>query len=288
MIVNCNLIEDLNEVIRKKLEKNKIKFDRNKDIIIQYLNFVNKIIEQKPRRVAINKEFKNPFKFNRIINEIKLKLEQGQNVNLYLSKKINDASYNDKMLNYYKIYHFHLGDGIEKGFRKRSKELLYVFIDEEDACILGIFNHGQWGMEFFLKIIDNNWPYKLDNTTMKGISSVSNIEQKDIENSMNNNQVYMQQVRNRVCLPPGLGVMSSGDSIKIVEERNFLYSSLEEAEKDIENNTVSKLSDKDYEEIKTKMSDLGMEKLNFKVIDMIGYELILYNENINIKLSYII
>ncbi|MDP0493260.1 MAG: hypothetical protein Q7K48_02965, partial [Fusobacterium sp. JB021] len=156
--IKANFIKDLEDFQTKELKKHNFKINNNKSIGIQYFNSLNKLIPVTKYNVCIAKEFKVPFKYEKIIFEIIKKLKLGLNINGYLSKNIFRSYYNDAMLNHFGIYHLHLGDGIKFGFRKRSSDLLHIYLKNNNAYILGIFPHKNWLEEDKIKIIVNNWP----------------------------------------------------------------------------------------------------------------------------------
>ena len=62
------------------------------------------------------------------------------------------------LLNDWGIYHFHLGDSLEKtGFIKRTGPVLFARVTDEYFYMLDILGHGSWSQQRLVEIIHTNW-----------------------------------------------------------------------------------------------------------------------------------
>lgn len=227
--VECDFISDLKNQQKKILLKNGYKISEKKDIILQYYNTVNRLIHPLNYKVEINPNFNIPYKFSKVIKEIIFKLKNGKNINSFLSKTIIESSYNDLMFNNFGFYHLHLGHKINNGFRGRTNELMLIYINDTKVYILGIFNHSDWLDDAKLRIIKKNWPellepFKLKNITM--VDEFSKIERIKLRKRKINIPI---KIDNEYYLF-NLGVSSDGNSINVVNKRNYLVNLIMEEE----------------------------------------------------------
>lgn len=260
-----NFIKDLEGFQKKELIKYNFKINNNKSIGIQYFNSLNKIIPVTKYNIYIAKEFKIPFKYEKIISEIIKKLELGININGYLSKNIFRSDYNDAMLNHFGIYHLHLGNGIKNGFRKRSGDLLHIYLKNNNIYILGIFPHKNWLEEGKIEIIANNWPETLKEYEMSKFLEIPNYSEKNNIKARKRNKAVLTQINGKVYMI-NLGVASSGDSVLVVKRSDELFSNVLNVEKKIKTNFKSYLSENDYREILKRMEYYKISTLNLKMI----------------------
>jgi hypothetical protein len=70
------------------------------------------------------------------------------------------------------VYHLHLGTEIDPKtqFIKRTDDLLFLRVDDENAYLIGIYPHSKsWTRQEFVKIIHQNWPESIARNRLKGI-----------------------------------------------------------------------------------------------------------------------
>ena len=142
-------------------------------IFIQYLNYRSKIVFPKPRKVTFSKLFEqqaNQHSNKIAISKLKIAFEEGKDVNAYLSKDSLNASKFDGLLDYYGVKHFHLGESIENGFVKRTKDLALVFVNNDEAFFLAIKPHGMdaWHNPDVLEILDSEKPELIKHAKIQG------------------------------------------------------------------------------------------------------------------------
>lgn len=102
-----------------------------------------------------------------LIDDMKEKLENGDDVNGHLSKLVfKDMNKTDKMLDDWNIYHLHLRLGSPNVFdkaRTQSGDLLMAVILHDDAYFIDVTSHSNddWFDVRYLKIIKDNWEQEL-------------------------------------------------------------------------------------------------------------------------------
>lgn len=165
--ITSNFLEDLKYFQKKELKKFNCKIEKNKDIGIQYFNTLHKLIPVNTYKVFFPKDFIIPPIYKKVIFEIKHKLENNLSVISYLSTSLLKSNFKDQMLNNFGIYHLHLGHGLKNGFRERTGNLLFIYIQKSNVYFLGIFPHYKWLLEDKLEIIVENWPNLLNMYELK-------------------------------------------------------------------------------------------------------------------------
>lgn len=157
-----------------------------KTLIITNINYRKRNPVQKKRTVYFSKEILKNGKYNEnlsVIQEIKTKFENGENISPYLSKasKVifapnpkNRYADKDLLLNDWNINHLHLGENIQKnGFVQRTKDVLFCRITKDSVYFIDILSHNKednpWTEKDLLRIIRGNWinlmPLKLNGIT---------------------------------------------------------------------------------------------------------------------------
>ncbi|WP_332402927.1 hypothetical protein [Vibrio metschnikovii] len=104
------------------------------------------------------------------ISEIAQKLENGQDINGLLSnkvKKLNQVKHADLLRSEWGIYHLHFKES-------RSEELLFVYLNENNAYLIDILKHEKadgsvvtWTNTDLIQIMHDNWPHVIESYIYK-------------------------------------------------------------------------------------------------------------------------
>lgn len=140
------------------------------DIIIALLNFLNKLVIEKEKKVLYSKELSEKINTKQlspdIINKLEVfqrKFESGEEVNSNLSRSVFNSKKLDYAFNIWNIKHLHLSDSVsfcDKAMKKnRSGQLLFFIENNDTVCFIDVRDHPK-GSGFtafsFLQIIENN------------------------------------------------------------------------------------------------------------------------------------
>lgn len=190
--------------------------------LINLFTLKEKVIAALPRRVEISTELVNQLNnqyasFSPIVNYLKLLFLNGGELNQHQSKQVLNYKTPDHLIFDWKIYHLHLNDKKTKHnyFVDRTDELLFVYIDNEQALFLGIFTHKpktNFSNISLLEIIDNNWKSILPYRTDIGQLSVNFTDEERLSLRENNINVGTLQVNGKYISQPNFGQVSSGKS----------------------------------------------------------------------------
>ncbi|MCG9096220.1 hypothetical protein [Laribacter hongkongensis] len=128
---------------------------------IVYCCLQHRRVSPKPRNVILSKEFqKNSLANDKEWMSIQNDIQKGRDINLYMSKKINDWQAVDYLLYTCNISHFHLYKNKEGGIREH---LVFGIFTKENFYALNIGKHGDlYKPDDFISIVVSNWPELLD------------------------------------------------------------------------------------------------------------------------------
>lgn len=153
------------DVVLKRLGYRNISSDLLQKTI-QLFAICERKIENTRRSVHVSKELQE--KEDKRIDLIVKKIIDGDDVNPYLSKTIEEIGFNDMLLNDWGIYHFHLGEKIDSsGFIERTKDVLFGIITDHDAYLIDIMPHDNWSEIGLLEIVYANWSKILEPREVK-------------------------------------------------------------------------------------------------------------------------
>ena len=248
--------------IRADLYRDWVEFSRNQiiafgynlsgnenddDLTILYFNIVFRHIEPLPRKVLLSHEFILPtdstgrFDYNNNFNELKRKIEAGEDINPYLSRRIVKLDYNDPMLNDWGVQHFHLGQTtMSSGLIEGTKHVIFAKILYDTAYIIQAYDHDHWTDGEVLTILHSNWPELLEPHRIHGIYAIKESRDSDL------GQIRKAHINPTIDLgngnvfaPLGGGVVMNGRSMELIR-KNILYKhSIRSVEKWIINNSDS-------------------------------------------------
>ncbi|WP_206406623.1 hypothetical protein [Clostridium sp. ATCC 25772] len=242
--VIINFKQDWISRLKKELESyGYIVKETGDDICFSYFNLRKRLIQPIPRKVMISNQFKCPKEFKKALNLLKDKIEKGENIYPYLSKRILNLSYHDDLLNDWGIYHLHLGTEIDKNtkFIKRTAPLLFARFDEGHAYFINIYKHGAWTKQKMIRILHENWPESIGQFRMKEIESVTpKLTDKQYAMLRKSHVTTIVEVEKGVVyFPIGMGYMSSGHSMEVIRLCEHYSNVLYDYEKHIKDNIVA-------------------------------------------------
>lgn len=183
-----NFIEDfesdIENIYKKYLIKENLAYKNTQSYFHQYMNFLDRYIIPKPRKVleSSNLKISNNVK-TQGYEKLKEKISKGEDINQYQSKKLDESFYIDELFNFEGLVHLHLGDSIEdkksrnKNYIDRTENLAIAMITDARAYILSIEPHGKntWVNEKYLQILRHEFPELFKEQTI-GKLSVNDIE----------------------------------------------------------------------------------------------------------------
>ncbi|HIF9078879.1 TPA: hypothetical protein ACX6NV_003791 [Photobacterium damselae] len=109
--------------------------------------------------------------------------------------------------------------GKNKGLIQGNKEILFIFITDEVAHIIGIFDHSSWTKLEVLKIVHDNWPNLLEPWRQIGVidlvQEVTDDDRKSLRDCNINSAV---KIGNNVYSGPGGGITAGGTGTNEIQK----------------------------------------------------------------------
>jgi hypothetical protein len=211
----------------------------DEEVVRIYLNLQKRLVEPKPRQVHRSKEFQCPAELQNGLSVAECAMRRGDNLTPFLSKFIKRADYDDPLLNHWGIHHLHLGTNIDSDqFVERTGPLLFAMFDSECAYLINVYSHGAWAMQDMVRILHDNWPESIEPYRLNNVISLANsVSDQDVKVLRKKNvNTFVEIAPNIVYAPIGGGSASSGISVDVVRQADFIKEKLEELERAVVEN----------------------------------------------------
>jgi hypothetical protein len=215
--------------------------------LLKLFTLQRKVIYPYKRTVEISQELQdkisNNYQHHKEILKLKKMMENAIDVNCHQSKNLFNYHVHDKLVYDWNIYHLHLS--FEKlpnqYFTKRTKLVLFIYIDREKALFIDNVKHpphDTFADKKLLEIIDNNWSDILQevNTIVDLTHNLSTKERFKLRKHNINEGIV--KVNGKFIFSPGLGQAASGHSITEVMKFNDFNRWIKSNEKEINSNLV--------------------------------------------------
>jgi len=179
-----------------------------------FVNLIHKIIPVKIYKIHKAIGFYNSilnFKYKKQYCNICRDIISGNNLNDYLSIK-SKKLYNDKLLNYFNIYHFHF----DKRKKKRTNELLFFMMDEDNIYFIGIGNHAHFYKKDIIEKAELSFPHLFKNYLYDG--EITDIREVDYLESIKGNSTFFLKLNNKIYLAPIVSNGMSVDEVRLYDE----------------------------------------------------------------------
>ncbi|MGG4344949.1 hypothetical protein [Paenibacillus lautus] len=211
------------------------------DVSIIYFNWRRRVVDITKRKVHVSKEFNCPKKYKYALREIINKIERGFDINPHLSKLIKDVKYNDLLLNDWGIHHLHLSKKYtdsSKKFVDRTKDVLFVKFNQENAYLIQILDHKSFSDQELLKIMHRNWPDIMRRLKIDSLSH--SLTNEDIHNiRKNGGNAFIEVEPGVVYMPPGMGLTTARTSTEATRNSHYYMNNLSLFELHMRNNIGS-------------------------------------------------
>lgn len=202
--LKTRILHDIAYHMKKMLKVWKTSFSydaEDEEIILEYLNTVEKLILPKPKTVLVSKELQKKIenknftekgqtvsaeKASEIVDTIEYfedQFKRGRDVNNHLSKQIYDSRCQDTLLNTWNIKHIHLNKAEAKSKKSmknnRADFLLFCVVEDSDVLFLDVRRHpnkkrfssysllqiafnNDWMTHLGFKEVDDYIPYSME------------------------------------------------------------------------------------------------------------------------------
>lgn len=201
------------------------------ELLAEYLENTGKMVTCMKRKVHISQYLQDKLQsefadYRDIVNKFQIKFQEGENINGHLSRKIYDATFYDKLLSSWGIYHIHLNEkeantDVEMK-ENRSEVLLFIKLEEENVYFIDVQSHNQkyvFSSFKLLEVIANEWEYLLDKFKINQEGIVPGSLQpkitcdKEIDMLRKANINTFFEIKGKIYMP-GWGITSVGSSLE--------------------------------------------------------------------------
>lgn len=169
----------LRELTRWGIEIPQIAHSTWGEAIRLYARVLHRTIPPAPRAVQRSRELEAMLKVEADQNTVaqfeavEREIREGLDLNVRLSRRFFEFTYNDPLLNDLSIHHLHLGyrspDAME--LCEDTKRLLYCVVERETAYLVYLGDHQSFRQVSFERILFNNWPEQFANLGVNASSS---------------------------------------------------------------------------------------------------------------------
>lgn len=199
------------------------------EMLLDYLTIHKKIIPPRKREVLISPELRDKLPSHNKAKEVEIiknRLENGNDVNFFQSKRLFQTQFHDHLLYEWNVFHFHLSTQRDKksNFVRQTDQLLFVYIDDTTAILLDIENHrpGVFADDKWLSLIDHHFPEKLASYIHQDIVTIHpNLNPIDRQKFWDYGySLGFTKVNGKIISSPGIGRTTSGHSMLVVKTHN--------------------------------------------------------------------
>lgn len=220
-----NMKEELNNWAFLKLTQAGYNNVRVSEAMVQYYNAALRFIMPKPRTVMKTNEFVCPSGYEKKLQFFEEAVTQGKDLKPFMTKTMLDASFQDKMLFDWGLYHFHLSDTVntkDKRFMDRSGQLLIAYKDwnnDNTLYFLQVVSHQQlnvWTTQAFIRYLADNWPDMMEPHRLKGVIDTDyNVSDADFAGLRSANvNSFVNLGDGRVYIGSNFGLTGAGYSVR--------------------------------------------------------------------------
>ena len=233
--LKTKILHDIAYQMKKMLKEWKTSFscdEKDEEVILEYLNTVEKLILPKPRTVLVSKELQKKIenknftekgqtvsakKASEIVDDIEYfedQFKRGRDVNNHLSKQIYNSKCKDILLNTWNIKHIHLNKAEAKSMESmknnRADFLLFCIVEDSDVLFLDVRRHpnkrgfssysllqiafnNDWMTHLGFEEVDDYIPYSMETSVYKGYKQ-DKIEMRGDRAEMSDFPLYLNTV----------------------------------------------------------------------------------------------
>lgn len=242
-------------------------------------------ISIRKRRVVYSKEFRCPSKCKKALEYITKKIEHGDDINPFLSKRQDKANAKDELLFDWGIYHLHLVDKYDGiGRSQRSKYLLFFRCDDSVMYLIQIYKHNPapFAKGELQRIVIHNWPHLLAPVAPIEGSLTEPITDDARKILRKKHGMTFFELDGKLYFPPGGGYMSDGSSLFAVRNADRYWNNVKIFEKRLLLNigAIRKAIDE------VIYPDVAEDNLRFQLLQLDSIKLVVREISNLIKIEY--
>ena len=188
-----------------------------------FANRMHRLPAIRPRTVKVSNVFRCPQHLLSGWENLKGKIERGEDLAPHLSRGINKINKTDGMKSYWQINHFHLGvetDSKHPNLVQGGSQIVYAILEGDFFYAISILEHGHWEDICLLDVAKKNWP------TLRIFSSVmqyreERISPEDISISRKCNFITPTKLNDGTIFVAGGNTVAGTDAVSAMKACNI-------------------------------------------------------------------
>lgn len=174
-----NIANDIEDIYKSYMLDKGLKPENNGDYFFQYMNFIERNISNRSRKIFESSKFKVPIENKKGYEQLKKEIIAGNDINSYQSNELFNPQFIDKLFNFESLVHLHLGEKLTLNKSKtrthieRTKNVAIALITNEKVYFISIQPHGKgygnrtWINKEYLEVLAVEFPEIIKNRIIK-------------------------------------------------------------------------------------------------------------------------
>ena len=191
--------------------------DSREEAIMTWFNYLHRRIPAQPRKLVLNPSLVCPAEVAPGWTRLQQEVKNGTDLTHRLSRKIENADYNDGMLNDWGFHHFHLGTVFDPKHPRLilgTSFVLFAIVDPYEFYPIDFVQHGAWGDRAILEKAISAFPNRFEKFCLKGITNIASpFVCEDVGEIRKCGVNVFHQIGDKIYAPPGMGVTTAGTSV---------------------------------------------------------------------------
>lgn len=200
--------------------------DSRDEAIMAWFNCLHRRIPAQPRKLVPNPSLVCPAEVAKGWTMLQQEVRNGTDLTPRLSRKIENADYNDGMLNDWGFHHFHLGtifDPKHPRLIQGTSFVLFAIVETYEFYPIDFVQHGAWGDKAILEKAISAFPNRFEEFCLKGITDIASpFTGENVDEIRKCGVNIFHKIGDKIYAPPGMGLTTAGTSVAatMVLDRN--------------------------------------------------------------------
>lgn len=207
------------------------------EAIMTWFNYLHRRIPAQPRKIVPNPTIECPTEVAQGWTVLQQEVIKGKDLTPRLSRKIENAEYNDGMLNDWGFHHFHLGTAFDPKHPRLiqgTSFVLFAIVDSYEFYPIDFVQHGAWGDRAILEKAISAFPNRFEKFCLKGITDIASpLTGENVDKMRKCGVNIFHQIGDKIYAPPGMGMTTAGTSIIATMKLDQIRRQLQKKEKEL-------------------------------------------------------
>ena len=191
--------------------------DSREEAIMTWFNYLHRRIPAQPRKLAPNPSLVCPAEVAKGWTMLQREVKNGTDLTPRLSRKIENADYNDGMLNDWGFHHFHLGTTFDLKHPRLiqgTSFVLVAIVDPYEFYPIDFVQHDAWGDRAILEKAISAFPNRFEKFCLKGVSDIASpFTGENVAEIRKCGVNIFHKIGDKIYAPPGMGLTMAATSV---------------------------------------------------------------------------